>query len=439
MNEVETIDLCSDSEEDSREEKQQCSEKQCGDEDEGVCQQPLLSQSAELRSSSDDSDEADMVLEESEEEKEQASKVTKDDFPLVVSKFITACDATYARLLKALTLLQKCVANIQTHPSETKYRTFGLDNESFIDKLGSVTGAVSVLLALGFKHAVDDSSGSNHDSLAGKSASSDAAGPGSKQGRRILFMSEEAAQEQDFLQVCLFVLNSAVAEVQSPQWHKSYEAKLQELRVRARLRGESCPVVVDGGRGKAPRISRGRETDFQKVLLAKKQLKKVRLEKADAYRRTRKRKMFTLDDLEQKLLQEASIRGVDDSEIRLGKEALDHTNEFRRSQGLGPLQWSRALHDAGFSHSKGMALGDVPFDHIGFQDRCRSFPFSYRSAGENLAWNQNCGDTARVAVNGWIKSPGHRKNLLGNYNYCGISVFKGPNGRTYFTQLLALV
>ncbi|CAJ1460000.1 unnamed protein product [Effrenium voratum] len=42
----------------------------------------------------------------------------------------------------------------------------------------------------------------------------------------------------------------------------------------------------------------------------------------------------------------------------------------------------------------------------------------------NLAWNSGVADAARAAVEalwmGWIKSPGHRKNLLGAFDLCGL-------------------
>lgn len=42
------------------------------------------------------------------------------------------------------------------------------------------------------------------------------------------------------------------------------------------------------------------------------------------------------------------------------------------------------------------------------------------SSLRNLAYNGGVSDTARVAVEGWIKSPGHRKNLEGAFDLCGI-------------------
>jgi uncharacterized protein YkwD len=44
----------------------------------------------------------------------------------------------------------------------------------------------------------------------------------------------------------------------------------------------------------------------------------------------------------------------------------------------------------------------------------------------------------RTAVNGWIDSPGHRKNLLARHTHCGIGVYCNDAGAYYSTQLFAL-
>ena len=63
--------------------------------------------------------------------------------------------------------------------------------------------------------------------------------------------------------------------------------------------------------------------------------------------------------------------------------------------------------------------------------------FYVAAFGENVAMNKGQADAVQCAVDGWIKSPGHRKNLLGNFYYCGIAVYC-YYGSFYFTQLLAL-
>ncbi len=83
-----------------------------------------------------------------------------------------------------------------------------------------------------------------------------------------------------------------------------------------------------------------------------------------------------------------------------------------------------------------MGDGKVPFGHQGFNERVKQYPFSVRGAAENVAMSQGMRDVAKVAVDGWIQSPGHRKNLLApSMEYCGIGVYKNSQGAWYLTQL----
>ena len=47
-------------------------------------------------------------------------------------------------------------------------------------------------------------------------------------------------------------------------------------------------------------------------------------------------------------------------------------------------------------------------------------------------------DPVSTAVDGWIKSDGHRQNMEGNYNLTGIGVAMNPQGEYYFTQIFIL-
>ena len=85
-----------------------------------------------------------------------------------------------------------------------------------------------------------------------------------------------------------------------------------------------------------------------------------------------------------------------------------------------------------------MGEGLVPFGHDGFNKRFKEFPRNSRSGAENVAYNYGISDPAKVCVDGWINSPGHRKNLMGHFNLMGIGVYVNRNGYIYFTQLFAL-
>jgi len=124
----------------------------------------------------------------------------------------------------------------------------------------------------------------------------------------------------------------------------------------------------------------------------------------------------------------------------LGKECVRLTNVFRAQHALPPLEWHGTLAAVGFGHSRDMGLGKAPFDHVGFAGRVRRYPFRARAAAENLAMMSGVGVAAmaQTAVQGWVESPGHRKNLLCRATWCGVGVFKNRAGTVYFTQLFGL-
>ena len=109
---------------------------------------------------------------------------------------------------------------------------------------------------------------------------------------------------------------------------------------------------------------------------------------------------------------------------QMGIRALDLTNKFRKEQGKSPmLSWNQQLHDIAMTHCVNMATGKCPIGHDGFQQRNNAVKFYIRAFGENVAYNFGQADAVECAVIGWINSPGHRKNLLGDFNLCGIAVY----------------
>jgi uncharacterized protein YkwD len=110
-----------------------------------------------------------------------------------------------------------------------------------------------------------------------------------------------------------------------------------------------------------------------------------------------------------------SLTAVDTLEA----EVLVRLNAIRRKHGLVPLRSSRPLTAAADAHSK--AMGTHGFfahdsrDGSEFWKRVRRFygpgRYSTWSVGENLLWSSGRLDAA-AALELWMKSPGHRKNIL---------------------------
>ena len=98
---------------------------------------------------------------------------------------------------------------------------------------------------------------------------------------------------------------------------------------------------------------------------------------------------------------------------------LAELNGIRRRHGLAPLRLSKPLSAAAAAHSR--AMGTYGFfahdsrDGSEFWERVQRFygPEGYTTwaVGENLLWSAGS-LTAAAALRLWLKSPGHRRNIL---------------------------
>jgi len=110
-------------------------------------------------------------------------------------------------------------------------------------------------------------------------------------------------------------------------------------------------------------------------------------------------------------------------------------NKYRAKKGLVALHEENDMDAAAHKHSKNMATGRVAFGHSGFDNRLNTFLKNMTGAtagAENVAYGA---ETAEEVVAMWLKSPGHRKNIEGNYNYTGIGIARARNGQLYYTQI----
>ena len=119
----------------------------------------------------------------------------------------------------------------------------------------------------------------------------------------------------------------------------------------------------------------------------------------------------------------------------LSRQVLNLVNSERARYGLKALTYDSHLSSAAdiraveikslFSHTRPDGRSCfTALDEVGY---------SYRKAGENIAYGQN---SANEVVTAWMNSEGHRANILGDYDYIGIGVYES-GGVIYWSQMFA--
>ncbi|MFX3622482.1 MAG: CAP domain-containing protein [Ectobacillus sp.] len=104
------------------------------------------------------------------------------------------------------------------------------------------------------------------------------------------------------------------------------------------------------------------------------------------------------------------------------KQVLDLTNIIRVRHELPLLKWDEKTAQVAYLHSKDMKESNY-FSHESpkfgtLGDRLSRGNVPFRAAGENIAAHYNDGI---AAVQGWLNSEGHRKNML-NAEFTGLGV-----------------
>ncbi len=122
----------------------------------------------------------------------------------------------------------------------------------------------------------------------------------------------------------------------------------------------------------------------------------------------------------------------------MATDILYHVNAYRKKKGLNALSSLEIADQQATLHSKNMALKKTAFSHNGFEQRIATISKTagtMRAAAENVAYGQL---SAKEVVDGWLNSPGHKKNIEGNYTLTGIGVYRDSKGVIFFTQLFML-
>jgi uncharacterized protein YkwD len=112
------------------------------------------------------------------------------------------------------------------------------------------------------------------------------------------------------------------------------------------------------------------------------------------------------------------------------KRILDLHNEVRKKSGLEPLCVSSTLVGAARAHSEEMVDKDY-FSHTSYDgerpgERLKRFSYDWRAFGENIASGAGSESKPDDRFKAWMKSPGHKKNILdGNFREIGVGSASG--------------
>ena len=121
----------------------------------------------------------------------------------------------------------------------------------------------------------------------------------------------------------------------------------------------------------------------------------------------------------------------------LEKSVFAGINKYRKSRNLPMLQWDGNIAQESRIHAQQMATRKTTFSHDGFKKRVEiiSQKIPYKAAAENIAVNMGFSNPGEKAVIDWINSPGHHKNIVGDFNLTGIGIAKNNEGKYYFNQI----
>ncbi|MDF2192835.1 CAP domain-containing protein [Paraflavitalea sp. CAU 1676] len=121
----------------------------------------------------------------------------------------------------------------------------------------------------------------------------------------------------------------------------------------------------------------------------------------------------------------------------LEDQILTLVNQHRKKMGLAPLQSNSVIETEARRHTVSMASKKTPFGHNGFNYRSKVITTKVQgitATAENVAYGSR---SAQEVVEGWLNSPGHRKNIEGRYRLTGIGVARDSKSTLYFTQIFA--
>jgi uncharacterized protein YkwD len=126
------------------------------------------------------------------------------------------------------------------------------------------------------------------------------------------------------------------------------------------------------------------------------------------------------------------------------KQLVSLTNQSRASAGLKALKVDAKLTSIARWRSKDMITRgyfshNIPPNGYNVFHVLDTKGYCYAVAGENIGWNNFPDDIATGVVhNSFMKSSGHRANILGKrWDVIGVGAYKGPTGKKMWTVIFA--
>ena len=123
------------------------------------------------------------------------------------------------------------------------------------------------------------------------------------------------------------------------------------------------------------------------------------------------------------------------------QEMFNLTNQYRASGGLSALKWDSTL--ASIARKRSLATAHLGAENYGWGHFGTEYGdifshlinsgVSFTDANEIIAWNYS----TSAAVKWLYNSPLHKAAMMGNYNYTGCGVCKGPDGEYLYFQVFA--
>lgn len=129
----------------------------------------------------------------------------------------------------------------------------------------------------------------------------------------------------------------------------------------------------------------------------------------------------------------ATLSGVE-------SRTLAGINTHRISIGLPALRGDSVLAEIARVHSRAMADGRRPFGHERMSSRTarvRAYMPSRRVAENVSKSSRALNRVADAAVEGWLASSVHLRNIDGPYSTSGIGAARNSDGVTFMTQIFA--